>query len=743
MSTQDPDRQSSGHRQETVLLPATIEPLSFVRLNTDDTVTVISQHMEMGQGIYTGLATLIAEELDASWEQVRVATPDGGEGGPYGNILMGNAQGTGGQTSMQNSYLRMRKAGAAMRAMIVGAAAARWGVDAGQVSVKEGVVSSNGNRATFGELAEEAMAFPVPEEVTLKSPEQFVLTGRKLPRLDGPDKIRGKTKFTMDLQFPGMMTACIRRPERAGQKVASFDASKALRIDGVLHVVEVPNGVAVVATDIWTAWQGRDALEIEWDLSEAFRKSSEDIMSELRELVTRPGADAGTIGDFDSAIATAAQVVEHEYEVPYHTHAPMEPLNVVLQFAGDEVNVWGGSQMATLERGMLAQAAGVGMDKVNLHFQVTGGSFGRRASPHGVPVLEALSIVQAIGTDQPVKLMYDRPDDMSGPYNYYRPAFAHRITAGLDEAGRIVAWRHRMAGQSITTGTAFEEAMVTDGIDVFSVEGSVEQPYAIPNIRLELHTPTYPIRNSWLRTSGDFHNTFANESMIDELARLVGVDPVEYRRQVYPADSRELACIELAAEKAGWIRPLAADPQGRRRGRGIAAGPSHRSFGAAVVEITLHEDGKGYDVDRVVAAMDCGRIINPDNVISQVEGSVAFGLSLARWGQITYRDGVVEQNFFSDYHVTRMDNMPVVETYLVESEEGPSGASETVASMMAPAVANALLDATGVAHRKVLLKVEGEVDEHWDVPATINTFEGAVDWAFPEGWIPISSREGH
>lgn len=720
-----------------IVFPALPDPLSFIQLNADNTVTVISKYMETGQGIYTGLATLVAEEMDAAHEQIRVIPAPLGQ--HYDNVLIG-----GGQTSNQASYMIMRKAGAGMRQMILTAAAQRWGVDAASLVIRAGVVmeSDGGRSATFGELAQAAMAMPVPGDAPLKDPSAFVYIGKSFARLDAPDKIRGKAKFTQDLKLPGMLTAVIARPSRPGARVARFDATKALAFPGVRHVVQVEAGIAVVADDFWTALEGRERLHIDWDLSQVSRKSSADTYQELAALIdTDKGTVAINQGDVDTALAAAFTRVTARFQVPYHTHAPMETMNIILQLKGGELHAWGGLQMAALDQYLLSQAAGITPDKVTLHMQMTGGSFGRRGTPHSVPGIETLRIIRAINTDQPVKLMYDRPDDMAGPQNYYRPAFVHSIDAGLDKNGRITAWRHRLAGQSIATGTLTEAAMVHNGIDFFSGEGGVEQPYEFANRRMELHTPAYPIRSSWLRTSGVFHNAFAVESMMDQLAHAAGKDPVEFRRSALPQVSRERGCLDLVVEKADWFEPMTPARNGGRRGRGVALAPAHRSYGAMVVEITVNADGKGYSKDRIVSVLDCGLVINPDNVVSQMEGSVGFGLSMCRFGQITLTDGEVDQMFFSDYYVTRMHTMPAVESYIMPSTQGPSGASETTACFVAPALANALFMATGQPQTTVPLTLPGEVLEAWAVPAGLNTFDGATDWNPPAEWLPISARE--
>ncbi|NVO04877.1 MAG: xanthine dehydrogenase family protein molybdopterin-binding subunit [Rhodoferax sp.] len=725
----------------TIVFPATPNPLAFIQLHADNRITLTAKHMEMGQGIYTGLATLIAEELDADPAQIRVvAAPHNPQ--HYGNPLIGGGQGTGGQTSIQASFMAMRSAGAAMRQMLLQVAARRWAMDPAQLQVMAGVVSaSDGTRsATFGALALEAMAEPVPQTVTLKDPSAFRLIGKAFARLDGTDKVRGKTVYTQDLSLPGMLTAVIARPKRPGERIARFDDSAALAFPGVRHVVQVDAGIAVVADDFWTALEGRERLQIDWDLSQAFRKSSEDIYAELRALVVTPGAVAANTGDVDAALAMASTRLDSSFQVPYHAHAPMETLNIIAQLKDGTLDVWGGMQLMSMDQFFLSQAAGVAPEQVNIHMQVTGGSFGRRASPQGVYGSEVISILKALGNGLPVKLMYDRTDDMSGQHNACRPAFVHRIEAGLDAAGKLVAWRHRSAGQSILIGTLMEQAMVHEGIDWMSVEGAQDQAYQIPHARLEQHSPVYPIRPSWLRTSGVFHNAFAIEVMLDEVAAKAGLDPVTLRLQLLPAGSRERGCLEWAAEKSGWFAPLAPGAAGEKRGRGVAVAPAHRSYGAMVIEVTVAADAKSYRIDRVVAVMDCGLVINPDNVVSQMEGSVGFGLAMARFGEITFADGVVQQNFFSDYHITRMHTMPPVESYLVPSEQGPSGASETIACVVAPALANALAQATGKPFHQVPLRLPDEPAEVWDVPAGLNTFAGAKGWNPPAGWVPISER---
>lgn len=712
--------------QATYVFPAEANPLAFIRLNADNTVTVISKHMEMGQGIYTGLVTLVADEIDAAPAQMRVE-PAPHNPALYGNPLMGGGQGTGGQTSTQASYMAMRMAGAAMRRMIITAAAARWGVEASTLRIAQGLVhGAAGRMLSFGELASDAMAQAVPTDAAPKQPTDFTYIGKHFDRIDIGDKARGKSIFAQDLKLPGMLTAVIARPTRHGAKLIRFDAAETLRFTGVTQVVQVPTGVAVVATNFWSAYEGSKLLKIEWDNSQAWRASSADISAQYKALLDQPGMPSIKAGDVDTALATAAKRVSADYEVPFHAQAPLETVSVVMQVQGEHIDVWGGIQTPMTDIPYLAQAAGIPAANVSLHMMITGGSFGRYSHPSATPTLEVFAIIKALGTDQPIKLTYSREDEFSSTSTPMRPAYMHRIEGGLDSAGNVVAWKHRIVGQSILTGTPLEQAMVRDGIDFMSVESSVDAPYVIPNVALELHTPVLPVMGTWMRSTGSFHNCFANESMVDELALAAGIEPLAMRRKLIPEGTRERGCLELVVDKAGWAQPLAGGPAGSRRGRGLAAGPAHRSYGAVVIEVTVTAD-HNFSIDRVVCAQDSGLVINPDNLRSQIEGAVGFGLAMARYMKISFKDGEIEQKFYSDHHITRMHTMPkVIDVHLVDSPEGPSGAGETISALIAPALANALADATGIRVRSVPIRLPDEPpEEHWDVPAVLNTFRGA------------------
>jgi isoquinoline 1-oxidoreductase beta subunit len=680
-----------GQAGGTVVAAGTFEPNAFVRIGTDDTVTVIVKHLEMGQGTYTGLPTLVAEELDADWSRIHV------EGAPadanrYNNLFWGPAQGTGGSTALANSWEQLRKAGATARAMLVGAAAQRWNVEPGAITVSRGEVThkASGRKARFGELAEAASALAVPAEVQLKDPKDFVYIGKRAPRTDARAKSTGTATFTQDVKLPGMLTAVVAHPPRFGGKVKSFDAAKAKAVNGVVDVVAIPQGVAVLAADFWTAKKGRDALAVEWDESGAFKLGSAEILAEYRKLAATPGLAARKDGDIAGALAGAAKTFEAAFEFPYLAHAAMEPLNCVVKLGPEGCDVWNGEQFQTIDQAMIAGVVGLKPEQVRLNMLYAGGSFGRRANPHSDYLVEAAAIAKAINGRAPVKLVWTREDDMRG--GYYRPLNYHVLKGGIDAQGNIVAWHHRIVGQSILAGTAFEKMMVKDGIDVTSVEGAANLPYSIPNLGVELHSPKLGVPVQWWRSVGSTHTAFSTETFLDELAVAGGKDPYELRRGLLAAHPRHRGVLEMAAQKAGWGTPLAA-AAGAQRGRGIAVHESFNSFVAEVAEVTVR-DGK-LKVDRVVCAVDCGIAVNPSVIRAQMESGIAYGLTAALHGAITLKDGVVEQSNFYDYVPLRMNEMPHIEVYIVPSNEKPTGVGEPGTPVIAPAVANAVFAATG------------------------------------------------
>lgn len=675
---------------------AALELNAFVSVSPDNTVKILIKHLEMGQGVYTGLATCVAEELDAAWDQV-VCEHAPADVSKYANLLMGQ-QGTGGSTAMANSFMQMRQAGAAARAMLVAAAAAQWQVDASEISVSNGVVSHGNHSATFGDLAVAAAQQPTPDRtsLTLKTPAEFTLIGKDNTLRKDVGKHNGTAIYTQDVKLPGMLTAVVAHPPRFGSRVRSFDASATLARRGVQQVFEIDSGVAVVADDYWSAIKGRELLQIEWDASEAETRSSGDILAQYRELVETPGAIAEAHGNPDSVLSSSSDVTELMFEYPYLAHAQMEPMNCVAQVNGDSAEMWYGCQSPTSDKAAIAQLLGTSGDKVTIHTVFAGGGFGRRANPASDYVLESVQIARQL-PNTPVKLVWSREDDMQA--GYYRPAYVHKLSAALDAAGKPSAMKIRIAGQSIMAGTSMAAMMVRDGIDNTSVEGLTEFAYEVPERQVELHSPQVGVPVQWWRSVGHTHTAFSKEVFIDALARKAGADPVAYRLELLKNNPRETAVLKLAAEKAGWGTTEL--PEGW--GRGVAV---HTSFGSTVAEIVdVSVDGNNFKVERVVAAIDCGIAVNPSIVKAQVESAIAYGLSAALADEVTLTDGHVDQTNFHNYRVLRMNAMPVVETHIVPSTNAPSGVGEPGTPPIAPAVANALTAATGRTFTRLPLRL--------------------------------------
>jgi isoquinoline 1-oxidoreductase beta subunit len=677
--------------------PAAFAPNAFVRIGADNTVTVVVKHLEMGQGTYTGLPTLVAEELDADWSQIRaVGAP--ADAKQYNNLFWGPAQGTGGSTAIPNSYEQMRKAGAAARAMLVAAAAERWQAPVAEIRVSKGVVSWKDRRATFGQLAADAAKQKVPADVQLKDPKDFVYIGKPARRTDARAKSNGTALFTQDVKLPGMLTAVVLHPPRFGAKLKSFDAAKTKAMKGVQEVVAFStpesNGVAVLAGDYWTAKKGRDALTAEWDESNAFRLGSAEIISQYKALAATPGLSARKEGDAEAALKNAARTLEASYEFPYLAHAALEPMNCVVQLGAEGCEIWNGEQFQTGDQFALAQLLSLKPEQVKLNQLYAGGSFGRRANPKSDFVLEAAAIAKAIGGRAPVKLVWGREDDMRA--GFYRPMYYHTLQAGLDGQGNLVAWRHIIVGQSILAGTAFESMMVKEGIDATSVEGASNLPYAIPNLAVSLHSPKIGVPVQWWRSVGSTHTAFATECFLDEIARETKKDPFELRRALLGKHPRHKGVLEAAAKRAGWDKPL---PAGRARG--IAVHESFNTYVAQVVEVSAKK------IERVVCAVDCGVAVNPNIVAMQMESGIGYGLSAALTGAITLKEGMVEQSNFHDYPILRMNEMPRIETVIVPSKEKPTGVGEPATPVIAPALANALLALNGKPIRSLPLSAQG------------------------------------
>lgn len=674
-------------------------PNAFLRIGNDNSITVLLGHSEMGQGIWTGLTMLIAEELDADWSKIRV------EHGPasaadYGLPGFGGMQITGGSTSTWMEFDRYRQAGAAARLMLIEAAAKRFDVAPSQIRTESGVVIAGDKRATYGELADDAGKLPVPDpaSIKLKEAKDWKVIGKPTKRLDTPEKINGQAKFGMDVQFDGLMTAMVARPPVFGGSVKSFEGAEALAVPGVHKVVQVPTGVAVIADHYWAAKLGRDALRVEWDLGPNAGLDSQQLLERFRKLAATPGTSASQAGDTAATLGKAAKTIEAEYSVPYLAHAPMEPLNCTVKISKDKCEIWTGTQFQTLDQMIAGKITGLKPEQVEIHTQFLGGGFGRRANPTSDFVSEAVYVAKAAGG--PVKTVWAREDDIRG--GYYRSAFLHQARIGLSADGMPMAWKHVLVGQSILTGTSFAATMVKDGVDKTSVEGVADSPYLVglANHQVELHSPQTGISVLWLRSVGHTHTAFVMESLIDELADAAGKDPVEYRRALLKAHPRHLGVLNLAVEKANWKAPL---PDGHALGVAV-----HESFGSYVAQVAeVSQDNLAIRVHRVVCAVDCGIAVNPQGIAAQMESGITFGLGFTLHSKLTFKNGQVEQSNYHDYQVLRLNEMPVVEVHIVPSSDKPGGIGEVGVPPVAPAVANAVFALTGQRLRELPLQLSG------------------------------------
>jgi isoquinoline 1-oxidoreductase subunit beta len=666
---------------------------AFVRIGTDETVTVISAHSEMGQGVYTSLPMLLNEELQADWSKIKV------EAAPvdkvYNHPVFG-MQMTGGSTTSPAEWERYRKMGAVARVMLIQAAAKQWNVGPETCEAKDGVViqSASNKRATYGSLASAAAQLTPPVEVKLKSPKSFTLVGKPTRRLDTPSKTNGAAQFGLDVHVPGMLTAVVMRPPVFGGRVAKVDASEALKIPGVKAVEQVPSGVAVIAERFWPAKLGRDKLSVEWDLGPNASLSTEQMLRDFSEMGKTPGTIAKKSGDPAAALKSAAKTITAEYDVPYLAHAMMEPLNCVVDLRADSCEIWTGTQFETVDRANAAKAAGLDPEKVQIHTTLLGGGFGRRANPVSDFVVEAVHVAKA--AKAPVKVVWTREDDLKG--GWYRPMWHDQFAAGFDTDGNPTVWTHTIVGQSIMQGTLFEGFTIKDGVDSASVEGAADIIYGFPNLQVDLHSPKIGVPVQWWRSVGHSHTGFSVEAFFDEVAHAARKDPYELRRKLLTNQPRMLAVLDLAAKKANWGSKL---PDGV--GRGIAAHFSFDSYVAQIVEASVEKNG-GVRVHRVVCALDCGLVINPDTVKAQMEGGIIFGLTAALKTEITLKGGRVEQGNFDDYQVLRMFESPEIEVYFVPSTENPTGVGEPGVPPVAPALVNAIFAATGKRIRRLPIR---------------------------------------
>lgn len=670
-----------------------IQPNAFLRIGADDVVTLLSKHIEFGQGPWTGLATLVAEELDADWAQMRVIHAPG-DPKLYANLFMG-AQLTGGSTAMANSYMQMRRTGAAARAMLAQAAADAWGVAPGEIVVENGLIAHKASQrvAGFGLFAEAASLLPVPQDVKLKDPARFRLIGdAKLPKLDSVIKSTGQATFTLDLRDEGMVVAVVAHPPRFGARAVAFDDSEARKVKGFLKAEIIPQGVAVYAVSTWPALKARKALKAQWDESAAFRKSTKQMEAEFRALAQTPGMVANTQGDPLGALARAApgDVVEQMCVFPYLAHAPMEPLDAVVRFDGATCWMRFGSQGPTIDQMAVAAALGVPPQNVRIDVMLAGGSFGRRATAMGDFAVEAALVAKAFGAPSPVKLMWTREDDLTG--GFYRPFYVHRLRATVDGEGAPLAWHHTIVGPSIAAGTPFEAMMAQGGIDSTSVEGARSPPYMGHAFRCDLHTVREGPPVLWWRSVGHTHTGFAVETFIDRLLEKAGKDPIDGRLALLDPNSRHAGVLRAVKQACGWKGKRDGD-----KGYGVAMVESFSSYVAEVAEVTKGADGLP-KVTQVWVAVDCGVAVNPDVIRAQMEGGVGFALGAALYSAIDLDDtGRVIQTNFDLYRTLRMPDAPKVHVSIVPSAEPPTGVGEPGVPPLAPAVANAWRALTGVA----------------------------------------------
>ena len=664
-------------------------PNAFIRIGGDGQIILTMPYVEMGQGTYTAIAMLIAEELEVDLPQVQLEHAPPNEK-LYGNPLLGGIQATGNSNAIRASWQPLRQAGAIARTMLVEAAAKRWSVDPASCRAQSGEVlhPTTGRRLKYGEVAADAAHLPALESVTLKRREDFKLIGTPAKRLDTPAKVNGTAIYGIDVRPPGVKIATLAQAPVFGGRVKSVDDAAAKAVKGVRQIVRLDDAVAVVADHMGAAKKGLAALVIEWDDGPHGKVNTEEIARELGQATLSSGAVAQNVGDIGKALANAVTKVEATYELPFLAHATMEPMNCTVHVRNDGCEVWVGSQAIARVQAAAAKTAGLPLDKVVVHNHLIGGGFGRRLEVDGV--IRSVQIARQV--EGPVKVVWTREEDIQ--HDMYRPYWFDRLSAGFDEKGMPVAWNHRFAGSSVLARWA--PPTFQNGLDPDTTEGAIDLVYALPNLHVEYIRVEPPgIPTAFWRSVGPSHNVFVTESFIDELAAAAKQDPVAYRRALLDKTPRAKAVLELVAEKAGWGQPL---PTGT--GRGVSLQFVFATHMAHVAEVEVAKVG-AVRVRRVVCAVDCGTVVNPDTVRAQIEGAIIFGITAALYGEITLKGGRVEQTNFDTYQVLRMNEAPAIEVHIVQSSEPPGGMGEAGTSAIVPAVANAVFAATGKRLRKL------------------------------------------
>ena len=684
---------AAGAREQAVVGTGVFAPNAFVRIAPDDTITVIANHSEMGQGIYTSLSMLLNEELEADWSKIKVeAAP---VDAAYNHTVYG-VQMTGGSTTTPSEWERFRKMGAMARMMLIQAAAEKWNVPPDSCHSQNGFVvhAESGKKANYGSLAEAAAKLKPPPNIPLKDPKEFTLVGKSTKRVDTPSKVNGSAQFGLDVKLPGMLYAVVARPPVFAGKASRVDSADALKVPGVRFIEQIPSGVAIIADRFWSAKLGRDKLKITWDDGPNAGLSTAKMTEDFSRISATPGNIARKNGDPEAALKNSAKTITAEYDVPYLAHCMMEPLNCVVDLRADSCELWTGTQFETIDRLNAAKTAGLAPEKVKINTMLLGGGFGRRANPASDFVVEAVQVAKV--AKAPIKVVWTREDDLAG--GWYRPKWHDRFAAGVDAEGNPVAWTHTIVGQSIMAGTAFEGFAIKNGVDSTSVEGAADILYGLPNVQVDLHSPKIGVPVQWWRSVGHSHTGFSVEAFLDEVAHLGKKDPYELRRQLLAKEPRMLAVLNLVAEKASWGKALPAGV-----GRGLATHFSFDSYVAQVIEASVAKDGT-VKVHRVVCAVDCGRVINPDIVKAQMEGGIVFGLTAALKTEISLGNGRVQQKNFHDYQMLRMFESPLVEVHIVPSEANPTGVGEPGVPPVAPALANAIFAVSGKRVRRLPIR---------------------------------------